>query len=1035
MSHINEYKHPERWRRLWHQYFLGTIGSGLALGDVDGDGLADIFYAGKDTPHRLYINQGDLRFVEDAAQRGIPEHNGIGAGAAMVDIDNDGDLDIYVTYTGFPNELYINQGKGVFRESATDWGLAVETGSNAPSFSDYDLDGDLDLYLQCNFLTDSGDGEGMADLLLENQEGTFVDVTEKAGISGRGQGHVALWWDFDDDGWPDLYVANDFESADRLYRNNKDGTFSDVLRDRLPTSPYSAMGADVGDLDNDGVAELLVAEMATRDPVKHQRTVATIETKSIYAPRRSASQYMQNMLSVKIGREQFTEVSRWAGLNATDWTWAVRFADFDNDGLQDAFFTNGMVRAFHDGDLGRKSEKAKTGWQRIAYYKSSPRYDERNLFYRNRGDFQFEEMGEAVGLGKLGVSFAASLADLDLDGDLDLVVANMDEPLSLLENRFAVGSSLSIKLVGKKANRFGLGARLRLFAEGQIFARELVSTRGYLSTDEPVVHFGLGKVEAIDRLEIDWPGGGRQVVCGLYPGYRYTIEEGSFDPKDDQPQETVFVASSIRIPSKAKSWEEPFKLHPKQMLLPEDESRLGPPIALADLDGDGYCDIALGGPCGLETRILWNRAGVEFEAFDYELLSDVFDAEDVDLLLTDLDGDQRYELIVSSGGIELDAGDEAYVDRVYAFSGDRKLKRVALAGAEFSPSPTRKTVAIDYDGDGDFDLLQAGGTRLKAYPHHEPNLVWRKDGDSYALDLQSEFASSFATSGNTTDLLVVDWTGDGKVDLVQSLQWGAPLFWKLEDSGLEPVLNAFPAAQMLGAWSSLSCGDFDGDGRLDIVMGNRGENLTHVPSVEDPLVLFAPKGPETENRYIECFSHGGRLLPVESRFLHSAQFPGLLERTTSSVEDYANKEVAEIFPTEVLSAFSRFEMNDTKSGVLFQKSPEVFEWIALPRWAQSGEVKDSLVCDYDGDGWDDIVLSLQPRAPKLWVDRPLKGHLVLLRNERGKGFRTLLPRESGLEIDGYPRHLAWKDLDGDGREELILTMSGGMPLVFSTKTD
>lgn len=1031
VSHVNEYRHPDRWTKLWHQYFLGTIGAGVAVGDVDGDGLADIFAAGKDSSNLLYLNRGSFRFSEEGETRGIKNYGKIGAGASMLDIENDGDLDIYVTYTGFPNELYINDGNGEFIEAATEWNLDISTGSNAPSFADYDRDGDLDLYLQCNFLTASGFAEGMPDLLFENRDGRFVDVTEVAGISGKGQGHIAVWWDFDEDGWPDLYIANDFEPADRLYRNNGDGTFSDVLPKRIVTSPYSAMGADFGDLNNDGSSELLVGEMATKDPVKHQRTVASIETKSMYAPRFSASQYMQNMLTVRIGKKQFTEISRMAGLSATDWTWAVRMADFDNDGLQDVFFSNGMIRAFHDGDLGVKSEKARTGWQRIGYFKAAPRYDERNLLYRNLGDFEFEEVGAEVGLGKLGVSFATALADFDLDGDLDLVVANMDEPLSLYENRYVSGESLSIELVGVDSNRFGIGSKLRLFTGGSVLSRELTLTRGYLSTDEPVVHFGLGEAADIDRLEIEWPNGAKQTVRGLSPGKRYVIQEEDTGASGLPVELPVFVASDIGIPSVAKSWEEPFKLYPKQMLLPEDESRLGPPLLIADLDSDGALDIVLGGASGLETRLLWNTGGGEFVSEDYDLFADHFDSEDVDLLFCDLDADGARELVASSGGIELDRGDRSYSDQAYAIGEDRTIRKAKLSGVAFGATATRKSVAIDYDGDGDLDLIQVGGSQVKAYPNHEENVVWENDGPGFKRDGQSSFSMAFARSGNTTDLLVVDWSGDGLLDLVQSVQWGAPIFWKMGEHGLELAAHAISASEYRGAWSSLSSGDFDGDGRVDIVVGNRGLNLRNIPSAKSPLVLFAPKDEGTENTYIDCFTHDGRLLPVESRILNSAQFPGLLETTTRSIEDYAKKDVYQIFTEKVLSRLARFEINETRSMVFYQEEDGRFAARSLPRWAQSGEVKDSLVCDYDEDGWEDIVLSLQPRAPRLWVDRPLKGHLILLRNMEGAGFRVLLPRESGLEVDGYPRHMAWADLDDDNSKELVLTMSGGELEIFS----
>ncbi|MBK1879407.1 VCBS repeat-containing protein [Pelagicoccus mobilis] len=1032
VSHLNEYNHPERWTRLWHQYFLGTIGAGVALGDVDGDGFADIFAVGKDSENRLYLNKGGFQFSEEASERGILSLGKIGAGVSMLDIDNDGDLDIYATYTGFPNELYINDGKGVFVESAVSWGLDIETGSNAPSFADYDRDGDLDLYLQCNFLTASGFADGMPDLLFENQNGVFVNVTEAAGISGRGQGHAAVWWDYNEDGWPDLYVANDFEAADRLYLNNQDGTFSDVIGSVLVTSPYSAMGADIGDLDNDGVAELLVGEMATDDPEKHQRTVASIETKSIYASRTTASQYMQNMLSTRIGESQFAEIARMTGLAATDWTWAVRIADLDNDGLQDVYFNNGMIRAFHDGDLGVKSEKARTGWQRMAYFKQAPRYDERNLLYRNLGDFQFQEVGESAGVGVVGVSFSAAFADLDLDGDLDLVTSNMDAPLSVFRNDLATGSSVVVQLKGRDSNRYGIGARLKLHRAEDVLSREMTLTRGYLSTDEPVAHFGLGEQVEIDRLEIFWPSGTVQLVRGLKAGNRYLIEEvASEELEIEKADEPIFRESDFSVPSGMASIEEYFRLHPRQMLKPHTDFRSGPPILLRDLNGDGWLDLLLGGATGDETEILWNREGAGFEAGSYELFEDDFDAEDLGLLCEDLDGDGRLEVVVASGGEELDVGDEYYADRVYSLSEDGiQLERWKRSPA-FPAMPTASMALVDCDGDGDLDLLAAGGSKSMRFPFHERNVVWRRGDDGFEREEKSDFAEAFAWSGNTSELLSVDWTGDGRPDLVQAVRWGAPRFGEMGDEGLVLAKEAIDEEGLAGDWSSVASGDFDGDGRMDVVLGNRGLNLRHVPSAESPLALFVPTDPIRRNLYVECYTHEGRLLPVESRILHTAQFPGLVERNTRSIEDYAKKDVFEILGSEALDEFTRFEIAETQSLILYQKEPGRFTPEALPRWVQSGQAMDILPLDYDEDGWLDLVFSLEPRAPRLWVDRPLKGHVILLRNMKGKGFEAILPKDSGLEVDGFPRHLAWGDLDGDGRSELLLTLSDGPLRIFS----
>lgn len=1026
----NRYDHPERWTRLWHQYFLGTFGTGLSLGDVNGDGLPDIFAVGKDSANALYLNRGDFVFEDATEKAGLTGKQGIGAGSTLLDIDNDGDLDLYVTYTGFANELYINDGNGVFEERSEVWGLAIDTGSNAPSFADYDRDGDLDLYLQCNFLESSGIPEGMPDRLFENQEGAFVEVTTAAGIEGNGQGHSAIWWDFNEDGWPDLYVANDFEPADKLYRNNKDGTFTDVIREVLISAPYSAMGADLGDINNDGRIDFMVSEMATHDHEKHHRTVGSIATKLLYAGRDEVPQYMKNMVMLKIGPNQFAEVAYLTGLDATDWTWATRWGDFDNDGLLDAYFANGMARAFHDGDIGKRSTRAKTGWQRMAYFKNSPQYDERNLAYRNLGDYEFAEVSKDWGLDKVGVSAAAAFADFDQDGDLDMVLSNMEANLTLYRNGSQSGNRLLVELEGVESNRFGVGAKLRLFVGSEVMGREVSLTRGYLSNDEPVVHFGLGNRGVIGRLEIEWPSGATQVVTDLVPNRRYRIREQGDDIPLYQADGTVFAKSEIVVPEEAMSEEEAFQMFPMQLLIPEVETRDGPELAVGDVDGDGFEDVVLGGGTGYETRLFLNRKGERLEGIESDDLEDDYDSEDRSLVFFDYEGDGDLDLFVASGGIELEEGDDFYEDRLYLNEGGGEFERV---GRSFPAEPTASgtSVAYDYDGDGDLDLLVAGGSVQGMYPDYEDNIVLERKEDGFNVDRESLFSQAFRRSGKISKLAVLDWDGDGVQDLVQTIDWGAPIFWKGQAGGPSPVTSVVDEASMLGRWKSVVAGDFDGDGRMDFALGNYGLNTKYKASLEEPVRLYAPNNEYLKNTYIESYVRGGRVLPMENRELHEIQFPGLMEKTSQDIEAFSKMEVEDIFTKELLSKYKPYDLTETRSVLLLQKESGRFQKVPLPRWAQSGIAIDMVCADIDEDGDLDLIIAHEMHPPKLWAEWFLRGHLTLLLNDGTGNFKAMLPWKSGLETHGYPRRLAWSDLDGDGKGELLVTMNEGPLLIFS----
>lgn len=1025
----NRYDHPQRWLELWHQYFLGTIGTGLAVGDVNGDGLADIFAAGKDSPNALFLNRGDFRFEDATEAKGLAGAGAIGAGCAMVDINNNGHLDIYVTYVGSPNELYLNDGQGNFREAAAEFGLDIDTGSNAPSFADYDRDGDLDLYLQCNFLQRSGLAEGMPDLLLENRDGRFVDVTAESGIEGSGQGHAAIWWDFDEDGWPDLYVANDFEPADKLYRNNGDGTFTDVLGEVLVAAPYSAMGADLGDFNNDGHVDFMVSEMATHDHVKHHRTVGSIATKLLWAGLDTAPQYMKNMVSLKIGPNQFAEVAYLTGLDATDWTWATRFADLDNDGRLDAFFANGMARAFHDGDIGIRSKQAQTGLQRMAYFKNSPRYDEKNLAYRNLGDYEFIDVSDEWGLGKVGISFAAAFGDFDGDGALDMVMNNMGENLTLYRNRSAEGARVVVELEGVESNRFGVGAKLKLFAGDEIQGREVSLTRGYLSTDEPIVHFGLGEAERVDRLELHWPSGAFQSFEDLEVNRRYRIREENDGSRPREAEPSLFVASEIEVPEETVSREERFQMFPMQMLIPAVETREGPELLVADVNEDGWPDVLLGGATGQATRVFLNREGRRLQWVESDDLEDDYDSEDRGLALFDFDGDGALDLFVSSGGIELDEGDDFYEDRLYKNVGDGEFERF-FRGFRAEAKASGPAVAIDYNGSGELDLIVAGGTVRNMYPKHEDNVVWRRKGANLVLDTESAFAQAFARSGNTTDLLAVDWDGDGERDLVQTVQWGSPILWRNVEGTLRRDDAAIDGTALQGMWRSVAAGDFDGDGRVDLVLGNYGLNTKYKPSVAEPVRLYAPGNEYLANTYIEAYFQGDRLLPMENRELHDIQFPGLMEQTSRSISEFAEMTVQEIFPEKLLSQYEVYEMTEARSVILFQREPGAFTAEPLPRWAQSGIARDLLAADVNEDGALDLVIAHEMHPPKMWAERWLKGHVSVLLNQGDGRFEALLPWRSGVEAIGYPKNLAWADLDGDGRGELLVAMNEGPLRVY-----
>ena len=1044
----NAYDDPAMWGRHYREFSLGAIGTGIAIGDYDGDGRPDIFVVSKTGPNHLFRNLGNFHFED------VTEHAGVGGppfdgawkqGVAFADVNNDGRLDLYVCRFNAPNLLYINQGDGTFKEEAVARGLALNDASSMAAFCDYDRDGWLDVHVQTNLLDGERRPNGQRDHLFHNnRDGTFTDVTDAAGISGETQCHAATWWDYDEDGWPDLYVDNDFRDPDQLYHNNRDGTFTNVLSLVVPHTPHSSMGADLGDLNNDGHMDLLIADMATANRAKDHRGMAKLRdglTEDEQHPH-AAPQYMRNSLFLGTGGPRVLEAAYLAGLTATDWNWTVRLEDLDLDGRLDAYFTNGMVRELHGDDLVRRMVTKESMAERIRLVKASPVLAEQHLAFRNLGDLRFEDVSHSWGLDHVGVGFGAAFGDLDGDGDLDLVFASYDAPVTVCRNDADSNHAIIFDLHGTASNRFGIGATVRIETEAGRQMRTLTLQRGYLSTSEPMVHFGVGAATTIRKVTVEWPSGLQQEFANLAADRRYTVTEPAETPPPFSPPprgKTQFTEVSEKLQLDIVSREQPSKEFSQQPLLPFRLNRPGPAATLADFDGDGQDDLAVGGASGEATQLFSNLGDGQFLATSASVSAESNSVADGPILALDANADGTLDLLVTKAGVAAPAGSDAYQPRLLLNNGRGRFTPATVALLPPLPISASVAIAADFERSGRPGIFIGGRVVPGAYPQAPRSalLAWRSD---HYADVTAELAPALAQRGMVAAALWSDVDGDGWIDLLVVYDWGPVVCYRNRaGKRFEDVSEKFGfSGAGNGWWRSIAAADFNGDGRLDYVVGNLGLNTRYHASVAEPAVMYAGVVLDgSAPQLVETQAVAGVYFPLRSREVLTKAFPSLARRFPTA-ESYASANLNDVFSPEVLAGAAKFTATEFSSGVFLSQAGGAeganagvtWRFTPLPRLAQLAPIHGLVAGDFDGDGRADVMAVGNSFAPT-----PETGHFDgamgwLLRGDGHGGFAPVPPMESGFVVPGDARALAVTDLDQDGWPDLLVTRNNDRALCF-----
>lgn len=1025
---------------LTFEYF--TNGAGVAVGDLNGDGLDDIFFTGNMTYNRLYLNRGNMRFEDVTQASGVAGRRDTWkTGATMADVNGDGLLDIYVCYSGnLPlerrvDELYINLGTdevGIprFAERAAEYGLANPHSSNQAYFFDYDLDGDLDLFLLTHNVnkTPRRDEKGTREQLgkedpvngnrfYENRDGYFVDVTSSTGIqsSELTYGLGAGISDFNGDGWPDLYVGNDYSPPDYLYINQRDGTFVDELKTRLGHTSDASMGVDVADVNNDGLVDLIVLDMLGESNYR-QKQLYVPNDRELHRMNLRAGfhhQYMRNMLQLNNGDGTFSEIGQLAGVSNTDWSWAALFADYDNDGLKDLFVTNGILYDMIDQDYLNfkwsylEHREFDLTPDDITFMMSRlPSYDLQNYMFRNTGNLVFENVSAAWGLNLATKSNGAAYSDFDGDGDLDLVVNNVNEPAYIFENRSSGRNHLKIDLKGRPPNTYGIGARLTLYAGGSIQYLEQMPMRGYLSSVSPTLHFGLGDVETVDSLVVVWPDGAKQTLRGVEANQRLTVRQEEADEvhRPAPPRSPLFEATEapVRFVHQIAGGIDDFF---RQPLLVNPKSYDGPVLKAADVNGDGLDDVFAGGGDGQASRIFLQQPGGSFTATSQPALDADRRSSDTDAAFADFNGDGFVDLYVASGGYGHFAVDDAALqDRLYLGDGRGGFTRAPSALPEMRTSTGAVAVA-DVDGDGHLDVFAGGGVVPGRYPEPPRSYVLINDGQGRFEDRTAEIAPELEQIGMVTDARWHDLDGDGSEELVVVGDWMPISIFENDGGTLRNVTDRYFDWPQTGLWNVLLIDDLNGDGTPDILAGNLGLNSQLRARMDQPAELF----------YAD-FNGDGSVDPVLTYYIQGIRYPHMtleelarqlyfVARRFPSFEAYSNATLEDIFTPEELQKARVLEARVLETSLYLGKPGGRFEKAELPIEAQISPVYAIATTDFDGDGITDLVLGGNVNEARLRFGRYDASYGVLLRGTGGGAFEYVPQHESGFKLAGDVRSI------------------------------
>lgn len=1040
-------------------YLYAYNGAGITSGDFNNDGLQDLFFSGNLVPDELYLNKGNLRFEKVTKKTGIEPIDSWSTGVSQVDINNDGLLDIYICkaskYRNLKgkNLLYVNQGvnnSGIpfFKEEAAKYGLDFSGLSTHASFFDYDLDGDLDMYL-LNHSVHPNRNYGIGklrkgydpiagDILFQNQDGYFSDVSEETGIfQGRiGYGLGLSIGDINNDGYPDIYIGNDFFENDYLYINQGDGTFSEAISNNenlLGHTSHFSMGNAIADMNNDGLMDIISLDMLPED-LKTYKSSGLEYSYPIYRQylnKGYAPQFMQNTFHLNLDGERFSEIGNLSGISATEWSWGASAADFDNDGYKDLYITNGILGATNDMDymnfIANEDIQKRIGSgledNDLPMVSEIPPKKVSNYIFKNNGDLTFSNKSPSWIKTKPSFSNGSIYVDLDNDGDLEIVVNNLNEPVFILENKSIGSNHLRLKFEGPEQNRFGIGTKAILYNKTKKQVAENFTSKGYMSTVSPILHFGLGKENKIDSLKIRWPNGRFQLLKNINANQTILIkysDASATDPIIKTNHQLFKINDTILAFKHHENVSLDFDREP---LIPFVNSNQGPSVAIADINKDGFEDIFIGGAKTQAGKLFLQSENGNFLESQPELFHEFELNEDTASIFFDANGDGWQDLIIGSGGNEFTSG-KAIQPRLYV--NKNGTLHHSKTFANMIEANISSIIPTDFDSDGDFDVLLNSDQVPNAYGKTPKQYLLQNDGNGNFIDVSELFAPGVSKIGNVKESVFKDVNGDGLVDLVMVGHW-MPISIFLNDGTKFIPQQQEGLEYTHGLWNTVKIEDLDRDGDLDLVCGNWGLNSKFKASKEKPITLY--RNDFDENGSIEpliTYFHKDTETPFASKDELVKQLP-YLNKEFLSYSKFASATITEVFGADKLKSSKKKHVFELNSCYFENTGNGTFKKHSLPLLAQSSQINDIMVEDINEDGYPDLILMGNNYHVSTQLGRLDALHgLVLINDQKGN-----FSKSHNLKIDGQVSTI--KKLKFNGKKGFLIGRNNDRPLFLSEK--